>query len=140
MRKFTVFLVASVDGFHEGPGGAFDSPVVDEEFNEFAVEQLDRCDTMIFGRVTYGVMVAWWPTEEARTTDPVVAGRMNDKEKIVVSRTMDRADWEHTRVVGDLAALAELKRGDGGDVIVMGSSTLPRACWQPGSSTSCGSW
>lgn len=124
MRKFLVFLVASVDGYLAGPNGEFDWPVVDEEFNEFAIEQLDSADTMIFGRATYDVMVAFWPTEQARTDDPLVAERMNKKEKVVVSRTMDRADWEHTRLVSDVAAIAELKRGDGGDVIVMGSSEL----------------
>lgn len=124
MRKFLVFLVASVDGYYEGPNGEFDWPVVDAEFNEFATEQLDSTDTMVFGRVTYGGMAAWWPTDAARANDPEVTRRMNDKAKIVVSRTLDRADWENTRLVRTVDELAALKQQPGGDVIVMGSSNL----------------
>ena len=91
MRKVLVFLVASVDGYYEGPDGAFDWPVVDEEFNDFAVEQLDGSDLMVFGRLTYEGMVAWWPTEAARTGDPAVASRMNSANKIVASRTLEAA-------------------------------------------------
>src|SRR5207237_9102615 len=70
-----------------------DLPVVDEEFNDFAVEQLDGSDLMVFGRLTYEGMVAWWPTEAARTGDPAVASRMNSANKIVASRTRSE---EHT--------------------------------------------
>ncbi|HVV24456.1 MAG TPA: dihydrofolate reductase family protein [Pseudonocardiaceae bacterium] len=126
MRKILVFLVASVDGYYEGPGGAFDWPVVDAEFNDFAVKQLDSADLMVFGRRTYEGMVAFWPTEEARTADPEVAIRMNGMAKIVASRTLESADWENTRLVTDDIAgeLATLKRQDGANIIVMGSSNL----------------
>jgi dihydrofolate reductase len=124
MGKFLVFLVASADGYYEGPNGEFDWPVVDAEFNAFATEQLDSTDTMVFGRVTYGGMAAWWPTESARTNDPEVARRMNEKAKIVVSRTLERADWEHTRVFRTVDELAALKEEPGGNVIIMGSSNL----------------
>jgi dihydrofolate reductase len=46
----------SADGYYEGPGQAFDWPVVDEEFNQFALRQLEEADTLLFGRVTYQMM------------------------------------------------------------------------------------
>jgi dihydrofolate reductase len=53
MRRILAFLVTTVDGYYEGPNQEFDWPVVDEEFNEFGLEQLDEVDTLLFGRVTY---------------------------------------------------------------------------------------
>jgi hypothetical protein len=41
MGKLLSFHVTSVDGYYEGPGQAFDWPVVDEEFNQFALQQLE---------------------------------------------------------------------------------------------------
>jgi dihydrofolate reductase len=53
MRKIISFLVTTVDGYYEGPNQEFDWPVVDEEFNEFGLRQLEEVDTLLFGRVTY---------------------------------------------------------------------------------------
>ena len=53
MRKIFAFLMATVDGYYEGPNQEFDWPNLDGEFDEFAVEQLDEVDTLLFGRVTY---------------------------------------------------------------------------------------
>lgn len=126
MRKVLVFLVASVDGYYETKEWGLDWHVVDDDFNEFAVEQLDSADVMVFGRATYDGMAAYWPTEAGRTDDPAVAGRMNGMPKIVASRTLDRADWENTRLVkGDVVPeLAALKQQPGKNIIVMGSSNL----------------
>jgi len=126
VRKIVAFLVASVDGYYEGPNQEFDWPVVDEEFNEFAVEQLDELDTLLFGRVTYQGMASYWPTPQAEQDDPAVAARMNGIAKVVVSSTLDRADWANSRLIRDDVAgqLAELQRQPGKDIAVFGSSAL----------------
>jgi len=49
MRKLFSFHLISLDGYYEGTGQAFDWPVVDAEFNEFALRQLDEADTLVFG-------------------------------------------------------------------------------------------
>ena len=59
MRTLASFIVTSLDGFYEGPNGEFDWFVPDEEFNDFAVRQLDEADTLGFGRATYEHMAAW---------------------------------------------------------------------------------
>jgi dihydrofolate reductase len=126
MRKILAFLVVTVDGYYEGPNGEFDWPVVDEEFNEFGLRQLEEVDTLLFGRVTYEGMAAYWPTPAAEQDDPRVAARMNTLPKLVVSRTLDRADWANTRIVKDdvAAELTRLKRQPGKDIAVFGSSDL----------------
>ena len=79
MRRILAFLVVTVDGYYEGPKGEFDWPVVDDEFNEFGLEQLDEIDTLLFGRVTYQGMAAYWPTPAAREDDPRVAAKMRER-------------------------------------------------------------
>ena len=62
MRSIIASEMISLDGFFTGPRGDFDWPLVDEGFNQFAIEQLDSVDTILFGRVTYQGMASYWPT------------------------------------------------------------------------------
>jgi dihydrofolate reductase len=126
MRKIFAFIMTTLDGYYEGPNQEFDFWVVDEEFNRFAVDQLDEVDTLLFGRVTYQGMAAYWPTPAGEQDDPRVAARMNGLSKIVVSRTLDKPDWVNTRLItGDVAdELTELKERPGKDIAILGSSDL----------------
>jgi len=126
MRRIFAFLVSSVDGYYEGPNQEFDWPVVDDEFNQFAIEQLSEVDTLIFGRVTYEGMASYWPTPTAEQNDPEVTGAMNSLNKIVVSRTLGEPTWANTRLVKDdvVGELTRLKQQPGKDMVVMGSSNL----------------
>jgi dihydrofolate reductase len=126
MRKLFSFMVTTADGYYEGPNQAFDWPNVDDEFNEFAIQQLDEVDTLLFGRVTYQGMAAYWPTPAAEQDDPMVAAKMNGVSKIVISRTLGKADWANTRLIKDDAAeeLTRLKRQPGKDMAIFGSSDL----------------
>jgi dihydrofolate reductase len=126
MRRIFTFLVASADGYYEGPNGEFDWPVVDEEFNQFALEQLDEVDTLVFGRRTYEGMASYWPTPAAEQDNPRITAAMNGLDKLVASRTLQEATWANTRLVRDDAAgeLARLKRQPGKDMAIMGSSAL----------------
>ena len=126
MRKIFAFIVTTVDGYYEGPNGEFDWPVVDSEFNDFAMEQLDEIGTLMFGRVTYEGMAAYWPSPAAIEDDPRIAASMNGTDKIVISRTLERADWENTRLIKkDIAAeLGRLKEEPGKAIAIFGSSAL----------------
>jgi dihydrofolate reductase len=126
MRKILAFLVVTVDGYYEGPNGEFDWPVVDEEFNEFGLRQLEEVDALLFGRVTYEGMASYWPTPTAEQDDPRVAAKMNTLPKLVVSQTLDRADWANTRILRDdvAAELTRLKQQPGKDIAIFGSSDL----------------
>ncbi|MBI1743634.1 hypothetical protein HYR54_11315 [Candidatus Acetothermia bacterium] len=48
MRKVIVFMLTTLDGFFAGPNGELDWHNVDEEFNEFAIDQLNSVDTLLF--------------------------------------------------------------------------------------------
>jgi dihydrofolate reductase len=126
VRKIFAFMMATVDGYYEGPNQEFDFWITDGEFNDFSVEQLDEVDTLLFGRVTYEGMAAYWPTPAAEADDPRIAERMNAISKVVVSRTLDRADWENTRLLEEDVAdeLTRLKQQPGKDIAIFGSSDL----------------
>ncbi len=121
MRNLVLFNLMTVDGFFAGPNGEIDWHNVDEEFNQFAIEQLSTAGGLIFGRTTYQMMADYWPTPQAITDDPIVAGMMNELAKIVFSKTLDRADWNNTRLVkGDAVEEArQLKEQPGKDLFIM---------------------
>lgn len=124
MRKLYFFMMTTANGLYERGPWEIDWHNTDEEFNDFAIEQLDQMDTLVFGRKTYEGMVGYWPTPEAIASDPIVAGKMNGMAKVVVSRTLARADWSNTRVVRDPEAIRALKREPGKDALLIASSDL----------------
>lgn len=126
MRKVILFNMITLDGFFEGPNRELDWHNVDEEFNEFADEQLMTFDMLLFGRVTYELMASYWPTPTALNDDPDIANLMNSIPKIVFSRTLEKADWNNTRLVKDHVAeeMAKLKGMPGMDLAIFGSGVL----------------
>ncbi|MDD5371733.1 MAG: dihydrofolate reductase family protein, partial [Anaerolineaceae bacterium] len=126
MRKIILFNMITLDGFFAGPDGNIDWHKVDEEFNDFAVQQLHTAGGLIFGRVTYQLMAGYWPTPAAVHDDPIVADLMNTIPKTVFSRTLNQADWDNTRLVKTDAAgeVSRLKGEPGKDVFIFGSGNL----------------
>jgi len=123
MRTIYAFELITLDGFYTGPNDEFDWPNVDAEFNDWSVEQLDNTDTLLFGRTTYLGMAAYWPTAPA---DDPTAQRMNSYPKVVVSRTLDEAEWNNSRLIKDNVAeeIAALKNRPGKDIALFGSFDL----------------
>ncbi len=127
-------MMVTLDGFFEGPDHSIEWHNVDEEFNEFAIKQLHEVDTLLFGRVTYEGMASFWPTPFAQENDPIVAGLMNSTPKIVVSTTLEQAEWENSRLVNTNVAeeITKLKQQPGKDIAVFGSSDLAVSLLQMG--------
>ena len=126
MRSLASFIVTSLDGFYEGSNGQFDWLIPDEEFNDFAVRQLDEADTLGFGRATYEHMAAWWPPEQAQINDPAITSRMNTKPKLVFSTTLQHAAWSNTTIIPGEAVeqIKAVKAAPGGELLVLGSTHL----------------
>lgn len=134
MRKVLFFMLTSLDGYFEGPEQDIGWHNVDDEFNDFAIEQLDSVDTLLFGRVTYEMMASFWPTPYAIETDPIVAGKMNSMPKIVFSKKLAKAEWQNARLVKNHFAeeIKTLKQQPGKDLIIFGSSDLAVTFLQTG--------
>jgi len=126
MRKLIVFNLMTLDGYYTGQDGDISWHNVDEEFQEVAKEASNSGNTLLFGRVTYELMVGYWPTPEAIKNDPIVAKGMNSATKIVFSRTLDNVDWNNTRLVKTdmLSEVRKLKEESGKDLTVLGSGSI----------------
>src|SRR5215813_12511780 len=103
----------------------------DEDLHRHAVENLNRADALLFGRVTYAIIEEAfrppartgarpdWMEPFARTIDAA--------KKYVVSSTLDRVDWNAELVRGNLReAVQQLKR-ESGKGLVVGGVKLPLA-------------
>jgi dihydrofolate reductase len=126
MRKVFVFNLVTLDGYFEGPKREIDWHNVDAEFNEYAIDMLNSVDTLIFGRVTYELMTNYWPTPAAKKDDPIVAEKMNTLPKIVFSRTLEKVEWNNTRLVKDNIEeeIQKMKRQPGKDMALLGSGSI----------------
>ena len=96
----------------------------DEDLHRHAVENLNRADALLFGRVTYEMMEAAFrsPRPGALPEWMEPFGRTIDAaKKYVVSSTLDRVDWNAELVRGDLGqAVQQLKRESGKGLFVGG--------------------
>jgi len=124
MRRLIVFNLVTLDGCFEG-SKPWDIQWHEEVWDE-GLEQLSRkhartTGMLLFGRVTYEGMAAYWP---GATGD--VADFMNSVPKIVASHTLGTASWNNSRIVSDdvVDTVSSLKRESGGDIRVFGSALL----------------
>lgn len=126
MRKVIFFNLISLDGYFEGPNQDINWHHVDEEFNDFAIQQTGEFGALLFGRVTYELMASYWPTEAAKRDDPEIASLMNSLPKVVFSNTLEKAEWENTKLVRDniVEEVNKLKEQPGKDIAIFGSSDL----------------
>lgn len=124
MRRVILWNLVTLDGYFDGPQPwdlDWHEEVWGEELEQFSLEQLTAADLILFGRLTYQGMAAYWPSATDR-----VADLMNSIQKVVFSRTLERADWNNTRLVRGPAEeeVARLKRAPGKDILVFGSAKL----------------
>ena len=129
MRKLIVYNTLSLDGFFAGPNGEMDWFLHDPEVNVIA-HQVYKADTLIFGRVTYELFHSFWaPVAADENADPAIRGmalELESLEKIVASRGQSELPWANSQLLqGDLiAAVQQLKAGDGGKIAIFGSGTI----------------
>jgi dihydrofolate reductase len=124
VRKLIMWNLLTLDGYFEGPTSwALDwhENAWSEELDRVSTEQLHSADMLVFGRVTYEGMAAYW-----RTAEGEIAGYMNSLPKVVVSHTLQMAEWANTTIVKEnaVAALADLKQQGDGPMFVFGSANL----------------
>jgi dihydrofolate reductase len=109
--------------------------IADEELHRRAAENVAWADALIFGRVTHGMMEeAWRPVAETGVRPDWMEGWMEPfartihaAKKYVVSKTLERVDWNAELVRGDVGkAVRELKQQPGKGLLT-GGVTLPLA-------------
>jgi len=127
MRKIVLFNLITLDGYIEGlDKWKIDWHQVDDEFNDFSIDQLHNAGGLIFGRFTYEGMASYWSSPAALRDDPAVSDLMNSITKYVFSRSLKTLDWHNSVLVqGDAAdELKKLKDQEGKDLFIFGSANL----------------
>ena len=108
----------------------------DEDLFRNVVENIERADALLFGRVTYEMMEAAWRSPAPVGSRPdwmePFARTIDAAKKYVVSSTLDRVDWNAELVRGDLVrgdlgeAVQQLKQ-ESGKGLLLGGVKLPLA-------------
>ena len=121
MKKLKLAMYVSLDDVVENPG--WTGPFWNDELSDMQAEYLYSSDALVLGRVTYEGFAASWPSMEEQTGG--FGRKMNSMPQHVASRTLTQMEWNATPLDGDAAAaVATLKEGEGGDLLVYGSGTL----------------
>ena len=126
MAKLSVFNFTTLNGFFSGPGGDFSWHVHGAEEAAYSGESMKSESTLLFGRVTYQIMAAAWPTPQGAERDPATASGMNRAEKVVFSRTLKSIDWANTRIVADNIEdeVRRMKAESTVDLTILGSGSI----------------
>jgi dihydrofolate reductase len=129
MRKLVVFNHVSLDGYFVDMNGSMQWAKMaseNEEWKAFVAANASGEGPLVFGRVTYDLMVSYWPTPMAKQHDAGVAERMNYLPKVVFSRTLKESSWNNTRLVnGDMAAeIRRMKQESGDGMTILGSGSV----------------
>lgn len=145
MRKIKVAAFVSLDGIMQAPGGPDEDrsngfelggwlvPHFDESLGA-AVDRLMRDPfDLLLGRRTYDIFAGYWPAEAQNGSE---MGKLFDRiTKFVATRNPD-ADlgWQNTTALGSdpIAALRDIKAGDGPDLVTQGSSDFLKTLLRSG--------
>src|SRR5215216_2963364 len=138
MRRVIVNEFMSLDGVAQAPGGEEEDTsggfahggwhmrfMEDESAMKRVLEGIVEAGGFLLGRRTYEIFAAYWPN--ASEDERAFAEPLNTKPKFVASRTLSEPlEWQGSTLLrGDVGeAVAALKREDGGDVHVIGSTDL----------------
>lgn len=117
MRRLFLHISVSVDGYIADEAGAIDWVLADEEFERHIDRLLESIGGMVFGRVAFEQLAAFWPNAGPQMS-AIQVQRMHELPKYVLSSTLRHTDWHNSHPLGDdpAAAIGRLKQQDGGDL------------------------
>lgn len=143
MRNLVVIQYVSLDGVVQGPGhadedtdggfaqGGWTGPFMPDH-RRYGTDIYRTAGAFLFGRRTFEIWLDHWP----KVTDPDdhIAHALNSRPKYVASGTLHEATWAGTTIIRDglAAAVKDLKRQPGGDIVVPGSGELIRSLTREG--------
>ena len=142
-RRVVASTFVTLDGYMVGPDEDMSWVIsgFDPEMQADIAEDMSRnSDVFVFGRVTYEIFAAYWPGavpydegDELNPADgkedPRIIAALNDFPKVVFSRTLERSDWNNTRIVDDGLEdeIRRLKQQPGKAVGIQGSASIVQA-------------
>jgi dihydrofolate reductase len=131
MRKLIVAEFLTLDGVMEA-SEEWQPAYISEDVAEAIQANVQACEALLLGRVTYELFAAHWPSQTKNEFG--VADKLNSQPKFVVSSTLEKAEWNNTTLIkGNVAGeIRKLKQQPGGDIRLSGSATLAQSLMQAG--------
>ena len=133
MRKLTGAVFISLDGVMQAPGGPEEDPTSDFRLGGWVAplwdaemgpfEDLITADyDLLLGKRTYDIFSAYWPYNQ----DNPIGAKFQGINKYVLTHSDEPLEWDNSyKVSGETAeAVSELKKTDGRDLLIQGSSSL----------------
>ena len=134
MRKLTGAVFSSLDGVMQAPGGPEEDETGNFPFGGWSFHFWDETLEAPFGKIigadydlllgkrTYDIFAGYWP----KHVDNPIGATFERINKYVLTHSDAPLDWVNShRLAGDTAqAVGELKRSEGRDLLIQGSSTL----------------
>src|SRR5690349_14667271 len=102
--------------------------VADDETHKYFTDLLREVDLLVFGRITYQLMVPFWPevakSQSMTKASNEFARKFDSINKIVFSRSLDSAEDRNTRIVRTNLRdeILKLKQEEGKNILVGGVS------------------
>jgi dihydrofolate reductase len=135
MRKIIGAAFQSLDGVIQAPGTPVEDPTggfahggwlvqfMDEGVGEAIGRLFDGDFDLLLGRRTYEIFAAYWPFMK-EGDDRFISDAFDRAAKYVLTRGDQPLTWANSHRLKDLDAVAALKRTEGPDLVIQGSSTL----------------
>ena len=125
MRKLIFAINITLDGCCDHT-----RQVADDETHEYFTDLLREVDLAVFGRITYQLMVPFWPevakNQSMSKASNEFAQAFDSINKIVFSRSLDRAEDRNTRIVRTNLQDEVLKlKHEQGKAILLGGVSVP---------------
>ncbi|SDW07062.1 dihydrofolate reductase family protein [Paenibacillus sp. CF384] len=127
MRKLVLFMHVSLDGYATDSNGGLGWIPYNEELEKYAEEVVAEVGSPVYGSTTYRLMESYWPSllddPDASKHDVEHARWLQDVKKIVISGSMEHAEWNNTMLIKDNIAeeIKALKEQPGKNLVIFGS-------------------
>jgi dihydrofolate reductase len=133
-RKITGAAFLSLDGVMQAPGGPTEDPtggfeeggwlfkIWDPGIEETLGSLFSGDYDLLLGRRTYDIFAAYWPYAEG--DNKPMSEAFDRANKYVLTRGDQPLEWQNSHRLDSVDDVAKLKRGEGADIIIQGSSTI----------------
>jgi dihydrofolate reductase len=121
---------SSLDGFVAGTKGELNWVTVDDEIFEYVSSFTKEADTALYGRVTYQMMEAYWPTAaekpDASKHDKEHSAWYQKVSKVVLSKTMSETALINAKVISgniieNISKLKQSSESGSKNILIFGS-------------------
>jgi dihydrofolate reductase len=127
MRKIKSNFFISLDGVVETPD-TWHFPYFNDQMGAAIGAGAAGVGAYLMGRLLYEEWAAYWPGQDPQENP--MAAQMNAMKKYVVSTTLEEPlEWQNSTLINEnvVEEIANLKQGEGGDIVISGSGALVRS-------------